>query len=420
MSRLGAVGHKLYTGEVSLNFVGRRKLWYLISAVVLVIAIGAVLIRGLAFSIEFRGGVDFQAPVSSGTAQDAIPGVRSAVADTGVLGRAEPLVTSIGSNQVRIETPPLSTDQIAKARTAIADHLKVSEGQIDYSSIGPTWGAQITDKALLSLGVFLVLVMGVIWLYFREWRMSVSALVALLHDVAITVGIYALVGFEVTPATIIGVLTILGYSLYDTVVVFDKVRENTRSISSGSRWTYSEAANLAVNQTLVRSINTSIIALLPVAGILFVGAGLLGAGTLKDLSLALFIGIAVGTYSSIFIATPLLCDLKEREPSMRALARRVQQRRAGAAKSATSAGSAGSAAAAGATSATGSSGTTAGAEGEESGKEPGANGTRQSVPASSRAQGRPAGRPQSTSRSGGRTQPQRKPRSSRRPKGHGR
>ncbi|MFD2081047.1 preprotein translocase subunit SecF [Actinopolymorpha cephalotaxi] len=415
MSRLGAVGHKLYTGEVSLNFVGRRKLWYLISAVVLVIAIGAVLIRGLAFSIEFRGGVDFQAPVASGSAQNAIPGVRTAVVDTGVLGRAEPIVTSIGANQVRVETPPLSTDNIAKARTAIAKQLKVGEGQIDYSSIGPTWGAQITDKALLSLGVFLVLVMGVIWLYFREWRMSVSGLVALLHDVAITVGIYALVGFDVTPATIIGVLTILGYSLYDTVVVFDKVRENTRSISSGSRWTYSEAANLAVNQTLVRSINTSIIALLPVAGILFVGAGLLGAGTLKDLSLALFIGIAVGTYSSIFIATPLLCDLKEREPAMRALSRRVEQRRAGAAAKSAASGSAGPAAV---------SGTPGGAEGGEpaaSGEDQGANGTRQSVPATSRAQGRPAGRPQSTSsRSAGRSQPQRKPRSTRRPKGHGR
>ncbi|MGW0226996.1 protein translocase subunit SecF [Actinopolymorpha singaporensis] len=415
MSRLGAVGHKLYTGELSLNFVGRRKLWYLISAVVLLIAIGAVVLRGLNFSIEFRGGVDFQAPVTSGSAQAAIPGVRTAVADTGVLHSAEPVVTSIGSNQVRVETPPLSTDEIAKARTAIAQHLKVSEGQIDYSSIGPTWGAQITDKALLSLGVFLVLVMGVIWLYFREWRMSVSGLVALLHDVAITVGIYALVGFDVTPATIIGVLTILGYSLYDTVVVFDKVRENTRSISSGSRWTYSEAANLAVNQTLVRSINTSIIALLPVAGILFVGAGLLGAGTLKDLSLALFIGIAVGTYSSIFIATPLLCDLKEREPAMRALARRVEQRRAGAAKSA-------GATPAGPTAAVGATSTAPDAAGEEpaGGEAPGANGTRQSVPATSRAQGRPVGRPQSTSRSSGRTQPQRKPRSSRRPKGHGR
>ncbi|GAA2758100.1 protein translocase subunit SecF [Actinopolymorpha rutila] len=416
MSRLGAVGHKLYTGELSLNFVGRRKLWYLVSAVVLLIAIGAVLVRGLNFSIEFRGGVDFQAPVTSGTAQAAIPGVRSAVADTGVLHSAEPVVTSIGSNQVRVETPPLSTDEIAKARTAIAQHLKVSEGQIDYSSIGPTWGAQITDKAALSLGVFLVLVMGVIWLYFREWRMSVSGLVALLHDVAITIGIYALVGFDVTPATVIGVLTILGYSLYDTVVVFDKVRENTRSISSGSRWTYSEAANLAVNQTLVRSINTSVIALLPVAGILFVGAGLLGAGTLKDLALALFIGIAVGTYSSIFIATPLLCDLKEREPAMRALARRVEQRRAGAAKSA----GAGTAAV-GASGAIGTATDAEEAEPAATGEAPGTNRTRQSVPATSRAPGRPAGRPQSTSDgSAGRTQPQRKPRSSRRPKGQGR
>ena len=203
----------------------------------------------------------------------------------------------------------------------------MAEADVAYSSIGPTWGGQITNKALVSLAVFLVLVMVVIWLYFREWRMSLAGLAALLHDVVVTVGVYALVGFDVTPATVVGILTILGYSLYDTVVVFDKVRENTRGISATNRWTYSEAANLAVNQTLVRSINTSIIALLPVAGILFVGAGLLGAGTLKDLSLALFVGIAVGTYSSIFIATPMLCDLKEREPAMRALAKRVENRR---------------------------------------------------------------------------------------------
>ena len=327
MSRIGAIGQKLYTGEISINFVGRRRLWYLVSVAIVVIAIGAIAIRGLNFSIEFRGGVDFQAPVSGGTATEAIPTVREAVTSSGVSGVSEPIVTVVGNNQLRVETPPLGTNEIAEVRQAIADTLDVPETDVAYSSIGPTWGGQITNKALTSLAVFLVLVMVVIWLYFREWRMSVSGLVALLHDVLITVGIYALVGFDVTPATVIGVLTILGYSLYDTVVVFDKVRENTTGISVSSRWTFSEAANLAVNQTLVRSINTSVIALLPVAGILFVGAGLLGAGTLKDLALALFIGIAVGTYSSIFIATPLLCDLKEREPAMRALAKRVAQRR---------------------------------------------------------------------------------------------
>jgi preprotein translocase subunit SecF len=334
MSRIGAIGQKLYTGEISIDFVGRRRLWYLISAVIIVLAIGALAIRGLNFSIEFRGGVDFQTPVAQGTAANAIPTVREAVTESEAPGITEPIVTAVGNNQLRVETPPLGTDDIATVRQAIAETLDVPETDVAYSSIGPTWGGQITNKALTSLAVFLVLVMVVIWLYFREWRMSVSGLVALLHDVLITVGIYALVGFDVTPATVIGILTILGYSLYDTVVVFDKVRENTAGISVSSRWTFSEAANLAVNQTLVRSVNTSVIALLPVAGILFVGAGLLGAGTLKDLALALFVGIAAGTYSSIFIATPLLCDLKEREPAMRALARRVEQRRRSSAEAA--------------------------------------------------------------------------------------
>jgi preprotein translocase subunit SecF len=325
MSRLGELGHKLYTGEVSIDFIKRRKTWYIASAVIMLIAVGALWLRGVDFSIEFRGGADFQAPVAAGNANERIADVREAVANTGLA--EDPIVTSVGNNQLEIQTPPLDANTgVPEVRKAIAAELDISEEAVNYSLIGPSWGGQITNKALQALVVFLVLVMAVIWLYFREWRMSVAAIVALIHDLIITVGIYALVGFEVTPATVIGVLTILGYSLYDTVVVFDKVRENTRGIAAGSRVTYSYAANLAVNQTLVRSINTSIIALLPVAGILFIGTFVLGAGTLKDLSLALFIGLAAGTYSSIFIATPLLCELKEREPAMKALTRRVEQR----------------------------------------------------------------------------------------------
>lgn len=330
MSRLGGLGHRLYSGDSSFHFIGHRKAFYLASAIVVLIAIAAVLVRGLSFSIEFRGGVDFQTPVaSSSTAQDSVSTMRKAVNGTGLPGAAEPTVTTIGKQRLRIQTEALKPGNLAKVRAEIADTAGVSVHRVAYSSIGPSWGDQITDKAARALVVFLALVMLVIWIYFREWRMAVSAILALFHDLIVTVGIYALVGFEVTPGTVIGLLTILGYSLYDTVVVFDKVRENSRGISAGSRTTYSEAANLAVNQTVARSINTSVIALLPVGGILFVGAGLLGAGTLKDLSLALFIGIAAGAYSSIFIATPLLCDLKEREPAMRALSRRVEQRRAG-------------------------------------------------------------------------------------------
>ena len=195
--------------------------------------------------------------------------------------------------------------------------------------VGPSWGSEITKRALQGLIVFLILVAIFLSAYF-EWRLAIAALVALIHDLVITIGIYALTGFEVTPATVIGVLTILGFSLYDTVVVFDKVRENTRGITSGNKATYSEAANLALNQTLVRSINTSVVALLPVTAILVIGVGFLGAGTLKDLALALFIGTAAGTYSSIFIATPVACQLQERRPEMKALATRVAARRSGA------------------------------------------------------------------------------------------
>jgi len=207
----------------------------------------------------------------------------------------------------------------------LASTFGVSVEAIDTQIIGPSWGKEITRKALYGLVGFLVVVVLYLAMTF-EPKMAFAAIVAVVHDVFITVGIYALVGFDVTPATVIGFLTILGYSLYDTVVVFDRVRENTRSITSTSKMTYSQAANLAVNQTVVRSLNTTIVALIPVGSILFVGAGLLGAGTLKDLSLALFIGLATGAYSSIFIATPLLAALREREPAMQALAKRINAR----------------------------------------------------------------------------------------------
>ena len=189
-----------------------------------------------------------------------------------------------------------------------------------------SWGKEVAKRSLIGLIVFLVLVVLFIWAYFREWKMSVAAIVALAHDVVITVGIYSLAGFEVSPATVTGLLTILGFSLYDTVVVFDKVRENTKNLRA-TRKTYAEAANLAVNQTLVRSINTSIVALIPVGAILYVGAVQLGAGSLKDLALALFVGMAAGAYSSIFIATPLLVQLKAPEAANRAIEKRLATRR---------------------------------------------------------------------------------------------
>ncbi|MGB8021243.1 MAG: protein translocase subunit SecF, partial [Candidatus Nanopelagicales bacterium] len=321
MSRLGQLGHKLYAGEVSYNIVGLRRRWYMISAAILLIAVASLLIRGVNLGIEFKGGAEFQVPSASCSIEDA----RAAVEGAGV----EPsTVTEIGNDLIRVTTEAVDNAKSLEVRAALAQSCSVAPDDVSVQLVGPTWGGEITKKALTALAVFILLVSIFLALYF-DWRMAIAAMVALVHDIVITIGVYSILHFEVTPSTVIGVLTILGYSLYDTVVVFDKVKENTRGILGQSRRTYSDAANLAVNQTLVRSINTSIVALLPVAAILIVGAGVLGAGTLKDLSLALFVGIAVGTYSSVFIATPLLAQLMERDPQMQALARRVAARGSG-------------------------------------------------------------------------------------------
>ena len=329
MSKLGQMGAALYRGDVSIDFVGRRKTWYLISVAILVVAVLALVFRGLNFGIEFRGGVEFQAKISNPSSK--VESITNAVVDTGIDAAKTPVVVASNNDSVRVQTEPLTLDE-----SNIVARTLTQEGatEVSTSSIGPTWGQAIAKKALTGLLVFIFLVVIFIWAYFREWRMSVAAIVALAHDLLITVGVYALTGFEVTPATVTGLLTILGYSLYDTVVVFDKVRENTRNITASTRRTYEESANLAVNQTLVRSINTSIAALLPVGAILWVGTFQLGSGPLKDLALALFVGMAAGTYSSIFIATPLLAQLKMREPAMKAQAKRVHARRSGEKKAA--------------------------------------------------------------------------------------
>ncbi len=324
MSRFTDAGGKLYRGEVSYDFVGHWRRWYALSGVVLLLSLGALLFRGLDLGIEFEGGAVFGVPTANGTTQQA----KDAVSAAGVSGEVNvTVITAQSGRSLRVQTPSLENNQVTDVRQGLSKTFDTPTSNINTQVVGPSWGEQITSKAIRGLVIFLVLVLIFLSIYF-EWRMAVAALIALIHDLIITVGIYALTGLTVTPATVIGVLTILGYSLYDTVVVFDKVKENARGLTSGSRMTYSESANLAVNQTLVRSINTSIIALLPVGAILFVGSFILGAGTLKDLSLALFIGLAAGTYSSIFIATPLLCQMKEQEPSMKALARRVEARKA--------------------------------------------------------------------------------------------
>lgn len=324
--RRSGFAHRLYTGDFQFDFVAARNRWYILSAVLLVLSIAALGIRGLNLGIEFQGGSVFTAPVN--VTSSTVDEYRSVVNATGIPDLTGAQVNTIGGNTVRIQTRSLDTDEVVKLRAAIANRAGLTSPQVNYSLIGPSWGQQITGKAIQALVVFLVLVALMIWLYFREWRMSVAALVALVHDLIITVGMYALVGFTVTPATLIGVLTILGYSLYDTVVVFDKVRENTRDIVHQNR-TYSQAANSAVNQVLVRSINTTLIGVLPVLAILVTGVGFLGGeGPLADLGLALFIGMIIGAYSSIFIATPLLSQLREAEPDMRAHRAALERRRA--------------------------------------------------------------------------------------------
>jgi preprotein translocase subunit SecF len=323
MSRLGDVGGRLYRGDVSVNFVSRQKLWYTISGCILAIAIIALIVRGLNFSVDFKGGSIFQVKAPNAS----ISQVEKAVQDGGG-GTVTVQKVGVGSKaQWQAQTAPLSIGTTEHVQDSLAKELGINVNQISTTFVGPTWGSQISSKALEALIAFVVVIVLYLTIAF-EWKMATAAFVALMHDILITVGIYALAGFQVSPATVIGLLTILGYSLYDTVVVFDKVRENTAGLVTSARSTYSQAANLALNQTLVRSINTSLIALLPVTAILIAGTVLLGTGELSDLALVLFVGMLSGTYSSIFIATPVLADLKEREPQYKTLAKRVAARAA--------------------------------------------------------------------------------------------
>ena len=309
MSKLRELGNDLYSGRVSFDIVGRRKLWYAVAIVLVVIAVVAPIARGgFNFGIEFRGGSEFRIDGVGSTSQQV---ARDAVQS--VEPESQPVVTSVGVDSVRIQTEQLDDVTTEEIRIALASAYGVTSGAVTSSFIGANWGADVTSKALNGLIVFLVLVTVLMALYFRTFKMSIAALAALVHDVVVTAGIYALTGFEVTPAAVIGLLTILGYSLYDTVVVFDKVRENTLGVEFSEDTTFASQVNLAVNQTLVRSVNTSVVAVLPVAAILFIGAALLGVGTLRDIALALFIGIIVGTYSSIFIAAPVYVHLREKE-----------------------------------------------------------------------------------------------------------
>ena len=331
MASFAKFGNDLYTGARSINFVGRRKLWYAIAGVMILLSILLPLARGgFVFGIEFRGGSEFQVAGVADLGQDG-PRVeaQALAADTviGIDAEASPRVSIVGADSVRVQTEQLLPEDSNQARNALATAFDVDVTSVTASFIGPSWGADITGSAIRALIVFLALAAILMALYFRTWKMSVAAIAALVHDIVITAGVYGALGFEITPSAVIGFLTILGFSLYDTVVVFDQIRENTTEDANSSPRTFAGSVNLAVNQTLVRSINTGVVAALPVGAILFIGAVVLGAGTLRDIALSLFIGIIVGTYSTIFIAAPIYSQLRENEPAIRAHSKKLEASR---------------------------------------------------------------------------------------------
>ncbi len=318
---------RLYRGETSFDFVGRRKWWFTVSAIIIVAGLASLGIRGLNLGITFKGGTAWQVPANGVTQSQAVKVVEAA-------GLSQPTVEILGSGshqtiEVQADLNSLTsaqrTAESTKVEAALAKATGVSKEEVSHTFVGPTWGSQVTQKALIALIVFFVVIAIYISIRF-EPKMAVAAFVALAHDLLVTAGVYSLAGFQVTPDTVIAVLTILGYSLYDTVVVFDRVRDNTKGFGASGRMTYSDMINLSMNQTLARSINTSLVAILPVLAVLLIGAELLGATTLQDYGLALTVGLLSGAYSSIFIASPVLAMLKEREPRYIAIRQRLEAR----------------------------------------------------------------------------------------------
>ena len=322
---------RLYTGSGAFDVIGRRKLWFIVTGVIVAIAIAAIAIRGFTFGIDFKGGTTVSMPAAGGITAEQVENVFSET-----LGKDPEQVVTVGSGasataQIRSET--LTNEETEKLRDALfnAFHPKGVDGQpskqaISDSAVSSTWGSEITKKGLIALGVFLVLV-GLYIMIRYERYMAISALASLIFGLTTTAGVYALVGLEVTPATLIGLLTIMGFSLYDTVIVFDKVQENTQGFEHTTRRTFAELANLAINQTFMRSINTTLISITPVVSLMIVAVWLLGVGTLKDLALVMLVGVVCGTYGSIFFATPLLVTLRERTELVRTHTRRVLNRR---------------------------------------------------------------------------------------------
>lgn len=336
---------RLYTGTGAFEVMGKRKLWYAVSGLIIAIALASILLRGFTFGIDFEGGTKVSMPAATSSGTASVEQVESVFNEA--LGQAPQSVVIVGSGDsatVQIRSETLDNQEIEELRTALFDAFqpKGADGQpskqaISDSAVSETWGGQITEKALIALVVFLVLAALYITVRYERY-MAIAALATLVFDLVTTAGVYSLVGFEVTPATVIGLLTILGFSLYDTVIVFDKVEENTNGFEHTTRRTFAEQANLAVNQTFMRSINTSLISVLPILALMVVAVWLLGVGTLMDLALVQLVGVIVGTYSSIFFATPLLVTLRERTELVRTHTRRVMNRRRGAAAKAADSG----------------------------------------------------------------------------------
>jgi preprotein translocase subunit SecF len=320
---------RIYKGETTVDFIGRRRIWFAISALILAVCIGSLVIKNLNYGIEFAGGVSINAPIDeNGPLADAddievIAEIREGLREFGAEGAQIQIASSDGERIAVVQTKEVADpEQQALVVAAVGDLVGASTEEMDSSRIGSKWGAEITDKAVRALVIFLGVVFAFIsWRF--EWKMALAAIIALVHDLTITAGVYSLVGFEVTPSSVIAILTILGYSLYDTVVVFDKVEETTTALASSGKMTYQDSANVALNQVFMRSLNTSLSTLLPISALLFIGAGFLGAETLKDLALALLVGTLVGTYSSIFVATPLLSVWKEKEPKYKNVREKV-------------------------------------------------------------------------------------------------
>jgi preprotein translocase subunit SecF len=324
MRAITQFGNDLYTGKVSFPFVGRRRTWFVLAIVLVVLSALAPFVRGVEFSVEFTGGSQFlvSAPqsrdqaIATETIDEVVPGTTTKV-------------TTVGGRDIRVQTSQLTDDETQQVTSALAEAYDVAPEEVNASFIGPSWGADVTRQSLWGLAIFLALTFLILAIYFRTWKMSAAAIVGLVDVLIITIGIYSLCGFEISPAAVIGFLTILAYSLYDTTVVFDKIRENTADDGEATGRTFGESVNLAVNQTLVRSINTSVVAALPVAAILFIGSFWLGAETLSDISLSIFVGIIVATYSTLFVAAPLYSLFREGEPAIRRADERVLAARAG-------------------------------------------------------------------------------------------